>query len=157
MKKKYQILGMILLIICSVIYDYQKPEEIEKETVELSYVTLEGEFNTTGNYEFEGELTIGELIDEVGVSDEANLDVLNLDKVVEDESRIYLPPKNDNAISLNNATLEELMTLSGVGVKTAQKIIDYRELTPFECIEDIMNISGIGEKTYLNLREYLCL
>ncbi|MCD7950591.1 MAG: helix-hairpin-helix domain-containing protein [Erysipelotrichaceae bacterium] len=157
MKKRYQIFGMILLIICSVIYDYQKPEEIVEETVEISYVTLEGEFNTTGNYEFAGELTIGELVEEVGVSDDANLDVLNLDNIVEDESRIYLPPKNDNAISLNTATLEELMTLSGVGEKTAQKIIDYREITPFECLEDIMNISGIGEKTYLNLRENLCL
>ncbi|MCD7894212.1 MAG: helix-hairpin-helix domain-containing protein [Erysipelotrichaceae bacterium] len=157
MKKRYQILGMIILIICSIIYDYQKPEAIEEETIEMSYVTLEGEFNVTGNYEFEGELTIGELIDKVGVSDEANLDVLDMDKKVEDESRIYLPPQNNNAISLNSATLEELMTLSGVGEKTAQKIIDYREVTPFECLEDIMNISGIGEKTYLNLRESLCL
>ncbi len=157
MKKRYQIIGMILLIICSVIYDFQKPEETIEETIEMSYVTLEGEFNISGNFEFEGELTIGELVEEVGVSDDANLDVLNLDKEVEDESRIYLPPINEDAISLNSATLEELMTLSGVGEKTAQKIIDYREVTPFECLEDIMNISGIGEKTYLNLRESLCL
>ena len=38
-----------------------------------------------------------------------------------------------------------------------QKIIDYRQETPFKTIEDITNISGIGEKMYLKVREFLCL
>lgn len=57
----------------------------------------------------------------------------------------------------NNATIDELMTIKGIGPKTAQKIIDYRNQTPFKTIEDIQNVSGIGEKTYLRIRELLCL
>ncbi len=49
------------------------------------------------------------------------------------------------------------MTLSGIGEKTAQKIIDYRKEQPFYTIEDIMKVKGIGEKTYLRLRDLLCL
>ena len=49
------------------------------------------------------------------------------------------------------------MTLKGVGEKTAQKFIDYRQIQPFYSIEDIMNIQGIGEKKYLIYRDYLCL
>ena len=49
------------------------------------------------------------------------------------------------------------MTLKGIGEKTAQKIIDYRQETPFKMIEDITNVSGIGEKMYLKVREFLCL
>ena len=49
------------------------------------------------------------------------------------------------------------MTLKGKGEKTAIKIDEYRQKTPFQTIEDLMNIQGIGEKTYLRLREYLCL
>lgn len=157
MKKKYQIIGLLVLMVCSIIYDFQKPEVQEKEVISLSYVILEGEFLTNGKYEFEGQKTIQDLIDEIGVSSKANLQSLNTDKIVEDESRIYLPPINDHAISLNHATKEELMTLQGIGEKTALKIMDYRSQQPFESIEDIMNVSGIGEKTYLRLRENLCL
>ncbi len=157
MKKKYQVLGLIILMICSIVYDFQKPDVQKEETIFLSYVILEGEFLKTGKYEFEGEKTIQDIIDEVGVSDQANLNSVKGDKIVEDESRLYIPPQQERAISLNNACQEELMSLQGVGEKTALKIIDYRQQHPFETIEDIMNISGIGEKTYLRLREHLCL
>lgn len=157
MKKKYQIGGFIVLIICSFIYDFQKPEIPKEESISLSYVILEGEFLKNGKYEYEGQKTIQDLIDEIGVSSQANLQSIDAGKIVEDESRIYLPAINDNAVSLNHASKEELMSLQGVGEKTASKIMDYRQQQPFETIEDIMNISGIGEKTYLKLRQNLCL
>lgn len=157
MKRKNQILGIIVLLICSVIYDFQKPEAVSEEQVSLSYVILEGEFLKTGKYEFEGEKTVGELIKEVGVSQQANLKAVNLTQTLIDESRLYLPPYSARSVSLNQATKEELMTLKGVGEKTAEKIIEYRTKQPFHSLEDIMNISGIGEKTYLRLREDLCL
>ena len=72
------------------------------------------------------------------------------------ESKLYLP-HGQNLISLNHASLDDLMTLKGIGEKTAIKIDEYRQKTPFQTIEDLMNIQGIGEKTYLRLREYLCL
>lgn len=68
-----------------------------------------------------------------------------------------MPSIQKESISLNHATQEQLMTLSGIGEKTAQKIIDYRKEQPFYTIEDIMKVKGIGEKTYLRLRDLLCL
>lgn len=59
-------------------------------------------------------------------------------------------------ININDATLEALDQLPGVGPSTAQKIVDYREDNgDFGQIEDIMNVSGIGEKTFEDMRDLI--
>ena len=56
-------------------------------------------------------------------------------------------------VELNTATASELRTLPGVGERTAERIIEYREEHGgFEKIEDLMNVRGIGERTFLRLR-----
>jgi len=70
------------------------------------------------------------------------------------------PPTNDNSsqdlLNINTASLEELDTLPGIGLTTAQKIIDYRdENGPFEAIEDILNVSGIGPSTFEGLKDLI--
>ena len=52
-------------------------------------------------------------------------------------------------INLNKASVTELAQLKRVGLKYAQRIVDYREKNgPFTKPEDIMNVQGIGSKTY---------
>lgn len=60
----------------------------------------------------------------------------------------------EDLININTATLQELDTLPGIGLTTAQKIIDYRTASgPFATIEDIMNVSGIGPSTFEGLKD----
>ena len=63
----------------------------------------------------------------------------------------------DGLININTAGAEELMKLKGVGEKTAAKIIEYRETTPFEKPEDIMNVKGIGEKKFEDIKDNICV
>lgn len=65
--------------------------------------------------------------------------------------------EENKKISINNATLEELTTLNGIGEKTANKIIEYRKDNPFKDIEDIKNVSGIGESLYEKIKDSITI
>lgn len=61
-----------------------------------------------------------------------------------------------NLININHAQKEELMLLDGVGEKTAERIIAYRQQQGmFENIADIQNVKGVGEKTFAEIAPYI--
>ena len=56
-------------------------------------------------------------------------------------------------INLNTATAAQIATLPGIGPKTADLIVQYRQKNgPFKKIEEIMNVRGVGEKSFLKLK-----
>lgn len=56
-------------------------------------------------------------------------------------------------VNINTATGLELEALPAIGPKTAQKIIEYRNKRLFKNKEEIMNVSGIGVKTYEKIKD----
>ena len=62
--------------------------------------------------------------------------------------------KTSGKVSINTATKEELMTLTGIGDSKAEDIIKYREENGlFKTIEDIKNVSGIGDSLFAKIKE----
>jgi competence ComEA-like helix-hairpin-helix protein len=55
-------------------------------------------------------------------------------------------------VNINTATQAELETLPGVGEKTAEKIMRFRETQPFTQVDDLQYVQGIGEKRMEALR-----
>lgn len=61
---------------------------------------------------------------------------------------------DSDKININKASQAELETLPGIGPAKAQAIIEFRETSgPFKNIEEIMSISGFGEKTFEKLKD----
>jgi len=59
-------------------------------------------------------------------------------------------------VNINTAAAADLQSLPGIGAKTAERIVEYREKNgPFKKIEELMNVRGVGEKNFLKLKNHI--
>ncbi len=150
---------------------------IDESTIKEVAIFISGEVKNPGVIEVENGTRLHDAIDKVGgVTDEADLNRVNLAIKVQDEQHYVIPkigeeidlnssagntttPKLDDKVSsvnINTATIEELDTLPGVGEATANKIVNYRdENGKFNSIEEIKNVNGIGDKKYEEIKELI--
>lgn len=64
----------------------------------------------------------------------------------------------NSTININTASIDELVSLPGIGEVKAKAIIEYREKNgSFKFAAELLNVSGIGEKTYEKIREKICV
>jgi len=107
-----------------------------------------------------------------GPAEDIDLDQINLASTINDGQRVWftrkgeLPPAgvvgsspvsgstvSGGPIDLNNATIEQLDSLSGVGPSTAKAIIDRRnELGRFRSVDDLLSVKGIGPAKLESIR-----
>jgi competence ComEA-like helix-hairpin-helix protein len=67
-----------------------------------------------------------------------------------------VPASAAETVNLNSATAAQIASLPGIGVKTAELVVQYRQKNgPFKKIEEIMNVRGIGEKSFLRIKDRL--
>ncbi len=161
----------------SEISDYSSMMSISEEsTFETEHdqvfpVYICGEVNCPGIYQIDHTVYLYELI-EMAVY------------VVDDAESIYVPSVNDDDrpdspimqnvneeigdkeethatdlyVNINNAGINELSSLPGIGIKTAETIIDYREsVGRFTSIEQLLEVPGIGEGKLQQIRDFIYL
>ena len=165
--------------------DSNSKELDEEESVEIDYVYVYvcGCVNNEGVYKLRDDERIDDALRAAGgYSEGAARGVINLAAKITDGQKIYFPSESeiengtynpegenisddissdngssdDGRININNASKEELMTLSGIGEGKAEDIISYREMYgDFSCIEDIKKVSGIGDATFEKLKSQI--
>jgi competence protein ComEA len=59
-------------------------------------------------------------------------------------------------VNINTAGVTQLSLLPRVGLKAAQRIVDYRkEHGPFQKVTDIMQVKGFGDQSFERLSAYI--
>ena len=147
----------IILLIGSYFFTFQTQEPLSKEANQpMITVMAEGALSNSGPFELI-EPTMEQLFLQLELDDDADCTCIDMGRTLLDQDIVFIPSVTQQKISLNHGSLEELMSISGIGQKKAEKIIEYRSQSSFTHIEQIMEISGVGYKTYLKWRPYLCL
>lgn len=158
-------------------------EEYKGDTI---IVHITGEVKEPGIKELPDEARIADAIEAAGgVTENADLDEVNLAFVLSDGQKIYIPNKNEKEISgeivyitagsgnnvivedkvergkkqkvnINEAKQEDFEQLPGIGPSIAKKIIEYREQNgKFTSIDELQEVKGIGEAKFENIKEYI--
>lgn len=157
-------------------------EKVEESEGIVIYIT--GAVKKEGIYELEENSRIADSIEAAGgLTEDANIENINLAYVLSDGMKIHIPTKSESInesqdntnqyitkensnteeskntnekVNINTATQTELETLPGIGPSTALKIINYRkENGKFEKIEDIKKVSGIGDNKYSKIKDLI--
>lgn len=134
----------------------EEPEAIE----ELCCVYICGAVVNPGVYEVASGSRIYEVVVQAGgLTEEADVAAVNQAEIVSDGQMIYLPAAGegsaeDGRVNINTASVEELMTLSGIGQAKAEQIVTYRDANgSFSSGEEIMNVDGIKEGLYNRIKD----
>lgn len=145
----------------------------------LLYVFVCGAVNNPGVYDAEDGARVFELIAMAGgFTESAVTDYLNMAEKVRDGEKLYVPTvdeikagsentvnahspgffneTSDTYININLATMDQLMTLPGIGEAKAKAIIQYRETNGrFSDISEIKNIPGIKEAVFEKIKDLI--
>ena len=145
-------------------------EEPQEEPVTL-VVHVDGMVGTPGVYELTEGARVSDAVTAAGgLAEGADTSSLNLAAPLADGEKVYVPAEGEEAttssegassgglVNLNNASVEQLDELPGVGEATARAIIEDREANgPCPTPEDLMRVSGIGEKKFAKLEGMICV
>lgn len=143
-------------------------------------VNIDGEVHRPGVYALPLHSRVQDAVDAAGgFTENASAGSVNQAALLEDGSHIYIPaqlnplenggtgessaiglsPEGEKIplVNINQAGLDELLSLPGIGPVTAEKIISYRQEHLFSKVEEIQKVAGIGPATYEQIKRYLTI
>ncbi len=135
-------------------------------------VDVKGEVARPGIYKLEAGLRVNDAITMAGgMTKEADQTSVNLAQKIVDEMVILVArtasegtnsspaspgSESTGKVRINQASVEEIQALPGIGPSKAEAIIKHREENGlFKKPEDLLEVSGIGEKTLENMLDMI--
>lgn len=126
-------------------------------------VYVEGEVMCPGEYKLKEGSRVGDAIEIAGGFTKNANKKINISVSLKNGSRVRVSKRGEDPdagidfkVNINTATVEEIETIDGIGEKTAEKIIEYREKNGgFSSPDDIMNVEDIGKATYEEIKNII--
>ena len=160
MFKRALLFIMGISLICFAYYGRYQPVSLDLIKPSTKQVEVKGEVNNPGVVTLKWEGTAQDAIEKAGgLTETADTQSISLLEQVSPDTVLVIPSiqETKDLVSINNASLEELDTLPGVGPSIAQRIIEYRKEQPFTSLDDLKNVKGIGNKTFEKMKEQISL
>lgn len=136
--------------------EYKVPliANISQETNSIQVYLGEG-FLNPGFYVFKGGTTLGSTLSQVENTITPNSSI-DLSRVLLDGDVLSFSTlsNNSNTKSITEADYESLLSVNGIGEKTAKLILKYIAESKPENVEELISIPGVGVKTIEELKKY---
>lgn len=151
-------LGVVIFFVLLLTSRYQFVDMSQYETTKKT-IEIKGEVHEPGVYEVDAHASIDDIIEMAGgCTSDADMSGINQSMDIGNEGVIVIPQrKEEELISINSADAKTLDELPGVGPSIAQRIIEYRNQTPFQSLEDIKQVKGIGDAMFEKIKDRICL
>ena len=139
------------------------------DTTTGSKYTIEGEVNKAGTYVLSDAITMSDLIEAAGGTNNNADDLAYFATApLKSGSTYYIAGKYDETdicskneitkVNINEDDATTLMTINGITTSIASSIVSYRtENGIFDTVEELMEVYGIGNATYHKIRNYVIL
>lgn len=160
----FLIAGLIIILLKN--EDTQPIRIIPAPTIEPMKVYLTGDVQNPGVYELPRNSRLEDLFS-IAEVEQFPMEEFNLSAKLFDGQHIHIgesiPTRNQMSIeidkkkiNINDAGVDQLVELPGIGEAKANQIVQYRETFGyFDRIEDILNVPGIGESTFNQFKDLI--
>ena len=147
------ILFLFITFLLGLVISFIKQSNNNSEYLSFDYSVQDSMFNAaSGNIEIDDSISKRDSITKVASKNEL-LDFGASKNKAKEKNKGESVPK---PVNINKASIKQLITLPGIGIKTAENIVNYRaQIGKFTNAGQLLKVKGIGKLKLEKIKKYL--